>query len=316
MTIQRLLLAGALALLVPGSAGAATDSRIEGADPGPDTTVTDSSRASSTPAASADTVVAPQVTVVQREHRNLGQRVVRAAGNFGSDCWYVATSPTRLTLAGVAQLALVAGAEVAIYANDQAIMDAAQRNHDQPQLHAIHKFGDILEDAGFMPHTLEAEGGVWLIGAAFHSSTTQEICQELVEAHLIGGGIRNGLKILVGRAHPYEGRGSHVYEFGKGTSFPSGHTSIYFEAATVLAHHAHWWPATVALYGMAGAGAIQRVQARSHWPSDVFLPIVSGTLIGFTVVHRNQGRRAKEATWTPQIQASESGLRVGMGRRF
>ena len=261
------------------------------------------------PAASA----APDTIVQRRERGGIPQRSWRALRYFAGDCGYVATSPFRLRALGLAELALVAGAEAAIYNNDQGIMDAAQRNHDQPELHAVHKLGDILEDAGFMPHTLEAEGGVWLLGAAFQSERTQQICQELIEAHLIGGGIRNAMKVLVGRAHPFEDLGPRHFEFGKGTSFPSGHTSIYYEAATVLSHHAHFWPATVVFYGVATAGAIQRVQARAHWASDVFLPIISGVLIGQTVVRRNEQRAAR---WQPRIEADGAGARLGVQRRF
>jgi PAP2 superfamily protein len=314
MKLERLLLV--LVLLAPAAAGASTSSRIEEADSDPVTVVADSSSAPSTPAVSGDTASAP-VTIVEREHRNLFERAGRAATNFGSDCWHVASSPARMTPRGLAALGLILGVEAVIYANDQEIFDATQRNDDAPVLHEIHKVGEVLEDAGFMPYALEAEGGVWLIGGLFHSSTTQQICQELVEAHLIGGGIRNGLKYLVGRAHPYEGRGPRVYEFGTGTSFPSGHTSIYYEAATILSHHAHSTPVTVLLYGIATVGAIHRVQARAHWASDVFLPIFSGTLIGHAVIHRNQERIDRDRSrWTPRIQAGEDGVRVGIGRNF
>lgn len=257
---------------------------------------------------------APAPTIVERHPpRGLVARAGHSARAFVSDCAYVAASPLRLRARGLAELGLAAGAEAAIYAYDSEIMAAAQRNHDQPVLHAMHKLGDALEDAGFMPHTLEAEGAVWVLGAALHSDRTRTICQELIEAHLIGGGIRNALKVLVGRAHPFEDRGPRQFEFGKGTSFPSGHTSIYFEAATILSHHARVWPAAVVFYGIATVGAVQRVQARAHWASDVFLPIISGTLIGQTVARRNEER---EARWQPRIDTDGGSLRIGIQRRF
>ena len=48
-------------------------------------------------------------------------------------------------------------------------------------------------------------------------------------AHFIAGGIRNVGKFIVGRRHPYEDQGPRSFEFGHGTSFPSGHTSVLFE---------------------------------------------------------------------------------------
>src|SRR5438105_9307626 len=128
------------------------------AGPGADSTASPARDATpARPTSPPDTIAVPhEGSRPERERRGIGQRSWRALRNFADDCGYVAASPFRLRALGLAELGLVAGAEAAIYANDQAIMDAAQRNHDQPELHAIHKLGDILEDAGFMPHTLEA----------------------------------------------------------------------------------------------------------------------------------------------------------------
>jgi len=47
---------------------------------------------------------------------------------------------------------------------------------------------------------------------------------------------------------------------------------------------------TVVLYGLATTGGLQRIHALQHWPSDVFLSALSGTLIARTVVRRHEER--------------------------
>jgi membrane-associated phospholipid phosphatase len=109
---------------------------------------------------------------------------------------------------------------------------------------------------------------------------------------MIAGGVRNGAKLFIGRRRPFEDQGPDAFEFNGGTSFPSGHASVVFELATILSHHARRWPVTVATYGIATTVAVQRVSSRNHWPSDVFVPAVTGTLIARSIVRRRDERAA------------------------
>ena len=140
---------------------------------------------------------------------------------------------------------------------------------------------------------------------------------------MIAGTLRNILKPLVGRAHPYEGLGPRHFEFNEGTSFPSGHTSIFFEIATVVSEHVRSTPVTAGLYTLATLGAVQRVESQNHWPPDVFVPAVTGTLIARTIVRRNAERREQgrtgvstlgNASWTPLLAVRHDGCRIGIRR--
>ena len=253
----------------------------------------------------------------------LYQRAKRGTLNLLSDTWWVFSSPTRLNRRSAFATGIVLGATATTYAYDQDLYDATQRNRDEQPFKALMDFADSYVPIGFMPDAFKVEGGVALLGYAFRSEPLRQIPVECMESHLIAGALRNILKPLVGRAHPYEGLGPRHFEFNQGTSFPSGHTSILFEIATIVSEHVDSAPVTATLYAAATLGAVQRIESQNHWPSDVLFPAVTGTVIGHTIVRRNAERRAEDgvgslepAGWTPMLYASRNGWRVGASRRF
>jgi hypothetical protein len=239
----------------------------------------------------------------------------RAVVNFGSDTWYVVTSPARLNRSSALQAGLVLGATAVLYQYDQDIWDAAQRSSDDQCFQAVKDVGDAVVPIGFMPHAFMVEGATWVIGEATGIEPLRVIPVQLAESHLIAGGIRNVLKLAVGRKHPFENQGAQA--FGGGGSFPSGHTSVLFEIATVVSDHAHSIPVTVMLYSLATAGAVQRVQTGAHWSSDVLLPAVTGTAIAATVVRRNDQREARDAgRWQPEFGVVNGETQFALTRHF
>jgi membrane-associated phospholipid phosphatase len=77
------------------------------------------------------------------------------------------------------------------------------------------------------------------------------------------------------------------------TSFPSGHTSLAFAAATVYAMEYADRPAVkIASYTAASIIGLSRITENKHWASDVFIGGILGHLIGRQVVN-NYHRYAK-----------------------
>ncbi len=275
-----------------------------------------------TPPVTTPAPAPPDTTAPHRESRNLYERAVSGAGHFVSDAWYILSAPARLNLVSAAGTAAVFGAEAVLYANDEAIYAASQRNQANSSYRNVMDFADSYAPIGFMPHAFTAEAGVAIIGYATGYDPLKQIPIECIESHIIAGSIRNVLKPIVGRAHPYEKLGSRHFEFDEGTSFPSGHTSIFFELATIVSEHVDRVPVTVALFAGATLGAWQRIDSGNHWPSDVFLPAVTGTLIAHTVVQRNAARRERDASsaavpaqgWTPLLAVGTDSWRLGVTR--
>ena len=112
------------------------------------------------------------------------------------------------------------------------------------------------------------------------------------QALLVTNGLTQVLKTVVARPRPY------VYDASPpGTvaredvsSFPSGHTSNAFAAAAaywsiqqrrgVAGRHV---PAIVALFALATATAVLRVEAHKHFPTDVLAGAALGTAVGWTL---------------------------------
>lgn len=248
----------------------------------------------------------------------LGGRLKRATTNFLEDGWVVLSSPARVHGAGFLWLAGVVGAGAAIYANDQAILDAALRNRHEPVVRNVIDVGETVEPIGFMgrtnPYYFAAAG----LGYAVRVAPLREIPTEILESHFIAGGIRNVGKFVVGRRHPYENQGPRAFDFGHGTSFPSGHTSVLFELATITSAHVHFLPYSIAAYSVASALALQRVSSENHWPSDVFVAAVYGTLTARTVVrlHRERTMERLGLNVTPWSTAGGQVAGLALTRRF
>ena len=253
----------------------------------PDSIVVDSS---TTPGMGASVTVVPIPTGVRTEKPGLGARLGRGAGNFGSDVWIVSTSPFRLRGKGLLLTAAVLGVEAVIYANDQEILDAILRNREEPVLGETIDLGTRIEPVGFMGRTNAIYMAALGAGYAFNIRPLRTIPTEILESHFIAGGVRNVAKMLVGRQHPSDGKGPYEFKFRHGTSFPSGHTSVVYELATIASMNAHWLPVTIASYSLATAVAVQRVESLNHWPSDVFIAAVYGTLVARTVVQQHEKR--------------------------
>jgi hypothetical protein len=131
-----------------------------------------------------------------------------------------------------------------------------------------------------------------LADAGFHAT----------EAIVVSGVVTGALKFIAGRARPRgatlepDELGPDTDEFrpgrgrGEFTSFPSGHTTAAFAAASVLTselQRSHPGAARVAgplLYGGATVVGLSRLYNDKHWTSDVVMGAAVGTLVGRRVV--------------------------------
>ncbi len=222
--------------------------------------------------------------------RDPGRDVLRGVRTLGSDTWAVFSSPARLNRTGAAWLAGTALVTAVVYNNDEAISRAFQRQHGNPVYDAALKLGNNIEPVGYMGRMAPYYVGALGLGYAFRNRPLTVIPGQVIESHLIAGGVRNFSKLLIGRRRPFENEGPRSFEFAGGTSFPSGHTSIAFEIATILSLHAKRWPVTATTYALATTVAMQRVDSGNHWASDVLVPAVTGTFIARTIVRRHEER--------------------------
>lgn len=160
---------------------------------------------------------------------------------------------------------------------------------------------------------LIASPGAYLIGGSLYGIGRVARLERLAdlgwhgtEAVLIGDAVTNILKGLLGRSRPFVTNDSNPtdFRFGAGfgngdrKSFPSGHTTTAFAAASAVTGEVmRWWPRSTwiiapAMYGGATLVGLSRMYHNKHWASDVALGAAIGTFAGRKVVdysHQHPG---------------------------
>lgn len=226
---------------------------------------------------------------------------------LGSDMKQAFTKPFHMDggdWGKVGKFALVAGA---VALADVPIQKFALdlRNHNEglrKVSEQVTQFGGVYE-----AYTLGALGAY---GFLFRNVKMQTTTLLAAQAYLTGGAVESLLKTLSGRQRPYFSDSSDVeaspafhgpfYKTprdanGKPTnsSFPSGHTTVAFAAATVYAMEYRDKPVVPILaYSAATLIGISRITENKHWATDVLTGAALGYLSGRLVVN-NYHRYAK-----------------------
>jgi membrane-associated phospholipid phosphatase len=166
----------------------------------------------------------------------------------------------------------------------------------------VTRFGGMYE-----VYTLAALG---TYGFVFNNKKMQTTTLLATQAYLTGAAVETTVKFLTGRQRPsYYSPNKPESEpefhgpfFKPGTdkngskvnsSFPSGHTTVAFAAATVFAmeyKNTPWVP--IVSYGAASLIGLSRITENKHWTTDVLVGATLGYLSGRQVVN-NYHRYAK-----------------------
>ena len=153
------------------------------------------------------------------------------------------------------------------------------------------------------PGAIVFGGSLYAVGLIARKRTVADFGWHTLEALAVSGQVTGLLKGAFGRSRPYvSGGNARDFDFGGGfgsstrRSFPSGHTSMAFTFASVVAEEASQrWPRTHRFvaplaYGLATGVGLARMYNDKHWASDVALGAAIGTLSGKLVVRYAHGR--------------------------
>jgi membrane-associated phospholipid phosphatase len=153
------------------------------------------------------------------------------------------------------------------------------------------------------PGAIVFGGSLYVAGLIARKRAVADLGWHTLEALAVSSQVTGLLKGVFGRSRPYVSDGNaHDFDFGGGfgsstrRSFPSGHTSMAFTFASVVAEEASYrWPrahrfVAPLAYSMATGVGLARMYNDKHWASDVALGAAIGTLSGKLVVRYAHAR--------------------------
>jgi len=148
------------------------------------------------------------------------------------------------------------------------------------------------------PGSIVLAGATYVYGRAGDSPRSAELGLRTIESIGAAGLTTFVIKGFAGRARPFVSSDTnpHNYKFGRGfhdddyTSFPSGHVTTAFAAASAVSqeigylwpHASHLW--TPVLFTSASLVGVARIYEDRHWASDVIAGAAVGTLVSRVVV--------------------------------
>ena len=153
-------------------------------------------------------------------------------------------------------------------------------------------------------------GALGIYGFVFKNEKIKTTTLLATQSYITSGVMAEVIKLVTHRDRPYRSdplakdpeptfhgpfynRPSSVYSKSLGSSFPSGHTTAAFSAATVYAMEYRDKPLIPILaYGAATLIGVSRITENKHWATDVFAGAALGYLTGRQVVN-NYHRYAK-----------------------
>ena len=208
-----------------------------------------------------------------------------------TDARDIVKSPCRWNLYQWIALSGVAVVTGLLYTQDARIQKIAQKNKTS-FLRSVSTYG--LEPWGSGLYTLPALGILYGVGVMTKSDRARYTALKGAEAYLFGFISAQILKQLTLRHRPYQDDPPNPTLWDgpfmpiSNSSFPSGHSTVAFAVATVVAtsyKRTIWVP--IVCYTLAGLAAASRVYQNDHWLSDVFVGSAMGFAIGKTIINNH-----------------------------
>ena len=179
------------------------------------------------------------------------------------------------------------------------------------------KLGEICDRIGSRNVLIGLSTSTLTAGIIFKDKKLLNTTRLMIESAVIAGGITYIGKGFMGRSRPYTNRGAydfHPLKFHHQKEYwalPSGHTSSAFSMMTVIAKQYEKWWVQIPAYTLAVSVALQRMESRNHWTSDVIVGGAIGYWVGATLVNHHK-KNSQRILFRPYF----SGNRVGINIHF
>ncbi len=202
--------------------------------------------------------------------------------NFGDDFVDVLASPKNWKGRDFLSLSAILGAGLLIYSFDQDIRQWAE-NPRSSSTPGVFKTTGYLGNGIFLLGLVTA---LYVSGEVSDNNSLRKTALLSLESLLTTGIIVRGLKSVIGRARPWTGESSQSFHpfatKARFASFPSGHASVAFAIATVIADQTKKEFIDILAYSLATMAALSRVHLDKHWASDILV----GSAIGYFVAKK------------------------------
>lgn len=230
-----------------------------------------------------------------------------------SDFLHIYSSPSRMSTSGALLTSGVLILGGVIYTFDQEIYDIFKRNKDNPIYKPVRHVGEFFEPLGLMGFTNKYLFIVLFTGYIFDIEPMVSISADILESYVIAGVAKNAANVIIGRRRPSAGVGPNSFEFGRGTSFPSGHSLNIVQVASILSYHFDNSVFKAIAYSVAGTVLLQRITSDSHWPSDVYAGAVLGWFISHELIDLKRNRKLSV---TPVFRDDARGMDIRIAYCF
>lgn len=225
-----------------------------------------------------------------------------------ADTGYILSSPLRWDAGDWFKVSLVLGGTGILFAFDDEIHDWVQGHRSD----GTDTLSDIVEPFGSGLYVVPAFGLFYGWGHFLDNERARRVGLLGVESYLIANLLSLTVKSVTGRHRPGDHRGAHAWDtfkFNSNLSFPSGHTTSAFAAATVIASEYDdlFFMGPLA-YGLATLVAYSRLNDDRHFASDVFFGGALGYFTAKTVMKLHDNKKRRHFTIYPRIGSSEAGL--------
>jgi len=232
---------------------------------------------SAMPVATADT---PLPDVPHKDQsKSFAGSLGTAVKTIGEDELHIIKAP--FSASALKWDALVVGATGILIANDESVAHQVSPSWHNTSIN--------ISNAGVYGLGAAA-GGVFVTGLITHNKHATDTGIRSAEASIDSVILYAALKAILARQRPYTGQGEGKFFSGNWTagSFPSGHATLAWTLASVMAHEYPNWPMRLLMYGAATAVSTTRVTGGVHFPSDVFAGSVIGFGVGTYVAHKDR----------------------------
>ena len=155
---------------------------------------------------------------------------------------------------------------------DIRILDAINSSRNLP---SDNFFRFVSDSHGYIVAAIPLTTGI--AGFVKREETIKKKALEMSESIVFDIAVAQALKYIINRQRPSDKYPFINLKTGAGDpSFPSGHTSVSFAAATTLSLNYPEWYVIVPAYAWAGTVGYSRMHLGAHYPSDV----LGGAFIG------------------------------------